>query len=288
MGGAEKASSRNLPLSRNDEHRRAADPPLRKRQLRRHLPRSLGRARRGQRGSRAPGYGEDAWTRRPPISFATCSRDAAKSFFVFNGTAANSLALASMCQSYHSILCHETAHVEADECGAPEFFQRHKGAAHAGAGRQDRSAGVDRMVNKRTDIHYPKPRAISLRAGDGVRHGIRQTDQAIWAKAVLDCLKILWTARALRARGRLARLRAKGSDVAGWDRCAVLRRDEERHPTSAKAVVFSTGNSRGSSTIAASTGATCGCAVTLEITGTRGAWRETFRARRAASAARWP
>ena len=43
-------------------------------------------------------------------------------FFVFNGTAANSLALATCCQSYHSILCHELAHVETDECGAPEFF----------------------------------------------------------------------------------------------------------------------------------------------------------------------
>jgi threonine aldolase len=43
-------------------------------------------------------------------------------FFVFNGTAANSLALASLCQSYHSVICHDYAHVETDECGAPEFF----------------------------------------------------------------------------------------------------------------------------------------------------------------------
>jgi threonine aldolase len=43
-------------------------------------------------------------------------------FFVFNGTAANSLALASLCRSYHSIICQELAHIETDECGAPEFF----------------------------------------------------------------------------------------------------------------------------------------------------------------------
>ncbi|WP_371358677.1 beta-eliminating lyase-related protein, partial [Salmonella sp. E393-2] len=43
-------------------------------------------------------------------------------FFAFNGTAANSLALAALCQSYHSVICSETAHVETDECGAPEFF----------------------------------------------------------------------------------------------------------------------------------------------------------------------
>ena len=43
-------------------------------------------------------------------------------YFVFNGTAANSLALASLCQSYHGVICCDQAHVETDECGAPEFF----------------------------------------------------------------------------------------------------------------------------------------------------------------------
>ena len=43
-------------------------------------------------------------------------------FFVFNGTAANSLAISALCRSYHSVICHETAHIETDECGAPEFF----------------------------------------------------------------------------------------------------------------------------------------------------------------------
>jgi threonine aldolase len=43
-------------------------------------------------------------------------------YFVFNGTAANSLSLASLTQSYNSIICANEAHVETDECGAPEFF----------------------------------------------------------------------------------------------------------------------------------------------------------------------
>ena len=46
----------------------------------------------------------------------------AEVFFVFNGTAANSIALASLCQSYQAVICSDTAHVETDECGAPEFF----------------------------------------------------------------------------------------------------------------------------------------------------------------------
>ncbi len=52
-----------------------------------------------------------------------CSQRDCEVFFVFNGTAANSLALASLCQSYHSgDLRLLTSHIETDECGAPEFF----------------------------------------------------------------------------------------------------------------------------------------------------------------------
>src|SRR5688500_4257781 len=69
-----------------------------------------------------PAYGDDAWTQKATDLIRQVFDTAADVFFVFNGTAANSLALSSLCQSYHSILCAETAHVETDECGAPEFF----------------------------------------------------------------------------------------------------------------------------------------------------------------------
>jgi len=45
-----------------------------------------------------------------------------KFFFTFNGTAANSLSLAALCRSYHSVIAHQLAHIETDECGGPEFF----------------------------------------------------------------------------------------------------------------------------------------------------------------------
>jgi threonine aldolase len=43
-------------------------------------------------------------------------------YFVTTGTAANALALASICPPHGSIYCHRESHVNADECGAPEFF----------------------------------------------------------------------------------------------------------------------------------------------------------------------
>jgi len=44
-------------------------------------------------------------------------------FVVSNGTAANALALAQLCQPFHSVICHEYAHIDNDECGACEFTQ---------------------------------------------------------------------------------------------------------------------------------------------------------------------
>src|SRR5947208_12856231 len=70
----------------------------------------------------AVSYGDDSWTARAADLIREVFETPCEVFFVFNGTAANSLSLASTGQSYHSILCHEVAHVETDECGAPEFF----------------------------------------------------------------------------------------------------------------------------------------------------------------------
>src|SRR5436853_1330764 len=67
-------------------------------------------------------YGNDTWTDKASDLIRDVFETKCEVFFVFNGTAANSLSLASLCQSYHSILCHEMAHVEVAECGAPEFF----------------------------------------------------------------------------------------------------------------------------------------------------------------------
>ena len=70
----------------------------------------------------APAYGDDEWTRQVSDRLREVFATDCDVYFVFNGTAANSLALASLCQSYHSVVCHELAHVETDECGGPEFF----------------------------------------------------------------------------------------------------------------------------------------------------------------------
>jgi threonine aldolase len=111
----------------------------------------------------AVSYGDDSWTARAADLIREVFETDCEVFFVFNGTAANSLALASLCQSYHSILCHETAHVETDECGAPEFFSNGtKVLQVSGDNGKIDPVGIERMVKRRSDIHYPKPRAVSV------------------------------------------------------------------------------------------------------------------------------
>ncbi len=109
-------------------------------------------------------YGTDEWTERACNRLrALFEKPDAEIFFVFNGTAANSLVLASLCQSYHSVICHELSHVETDECGAPEFFSNGtKILTGQGADAKLTPDEVERLILKRTDVHYPKPRVVSL------------------------------------------------------------------------------------------------------------------------------
>ena len=137
-------------------------------------------------------YGDDAWTQKAADLIREVFETHCEVFFVFNGTAANSLSLASMCQSYHSILCHETAHIETDECGAPEFFSNGtKVLFMSGPNGKIAPSEIERMVKKRTDIHYPKPRAVSLTQATELGTVYTPDEiKAIWAKAKSLGLKI--------------------------------------------------------------------------------------------------
>jgi threonine aldolase len=114
-----------------------------------------------------PAYGDDEWTESVCEAMRELFQTDCDVFFVFNGTAANSLALASLCQSYHSVICSNVAHVETDECGGPEFFSNGsklligETADGEDAGKLTPEA-VEALIVKRSDIHYPKPKVVTL------------------------------------------------------------------------------------------------------------------------------
>ena len=70
----------------------------------------------------ASSYGYDAWTVTAEAQLSSLFEREVSAFFVLTGTAANALALSTVCPSYGTVLCHAEAHVNTDECGAPELF----------------------------------------------------------------------------------------------------------------------------------------------------------------------
>ncbi len=108
-------------------------------------------------------YGEDAWTKEASDLIRNIFETDCEVFFAFNGTASNGLALASMCQSYHSVISHRLAHIETDECGGPEFFSNGtKLLTVEGADGKVSPDQLHAIITKRSDIHFPKPRVLSL------------------------------------------------------------------------------------------------------------------------------
>ncbi|HOO69086.1 MAG TPA: low specificity L-threonine aldolase [Bacteroidales bacterium] len=67
-------------------------------------------------------YGEDEYSERAVDLFRSFFGPQTRVFFVFNGTGANVLCLQALTQPYHSVICARTAHINQDECGAPERF----------------------------------------------------------------------------------------------------------------------------------------------------------------------
>ncbi|MEL6216906.1 MAG: beta-eliminating lyase-related protein [Pseudomonadota bacterium] len=71
----------------------------------------------------APAYGADPWSERvEALVRELFEAPEARVFLVATGTAANALALASLCPPWSAIYGHERSHIERDECGAPEFY----------------------------------------------------------------------------------------------------------------------------------------------------------------------
>jgi len=73
-------------------------------------------------GGHAIAYGDDPVTMETTARMKEIFGQESEIFFVFIGTAANVLGLSAVTQSHNAVICPETAHINVDECGAPEKF----------------------------------------------------------------------------------------------------------------------------------------------------------------------
>lgn len=121
---------------------------------------ALARVNRGH----APAYGHDSHTQEARAALQDIFGTDCQVYFVFTGSAANSLAVAHLCRSYELAICHETAHLDLGECGGPEFFSGgSKVLPIAGENGQLDAAGIRAAVETRArDVQYPAPRVVSL------------------------------------------------------------------------------------------------------------------------------
>ena len=111
----------------------------------------------------APSYGEDYWTARVCDRIREIFETDCDVYFVFTGTAANALALAQVCKSFHSIICHQHSHIQTDECGAPEFFTGgSKLLLVRGADGKIDIDQVEALLARHNELHSHKPGAISI------------------------------------------------------------------------------------------------------------------------------
>lgn len=127
-------------------------------------PEVVGALAQAARGT-ASSYGEDPWTARLKAQLGELFETEVAVFPVATGTAANALALAAMTPPFGAVYCHQEAHVNVDECGAPELFTGGaKLVGLAGAdGKLTPAALESALAGAGTgSVHRVQPAALSL------------------------------------------------------------------------------------------------------------------------------
>ena len=116
----------------------------------------------GANDQHALAYGDDEWTLRLEHLFRQHFGDQARVYLVFNGTGANVINIDAMCRSHEAVVCAETAHINVDECGAP---QRVVGCRLLTVDTPDGKLTPQLVATRLHGFgfeHHSQPRAISI------------------------------------------------------------------------------------------------------------------------------
>jgi threonine aldolase len=115
-------------------------------------------ANHGHAGS----YGADGWSERAAERFRRHFGPEARAFAVFNGTAANVLAIDALTRTHEAVICAASAHLNVDECGAPERIAGIKLLTVETEHGKLEVADLDRWQDRRGDEHHVQPRVVSI------------------------------------------------------------------------------------------------------------------------------
>ncbi|MDQ3139697.1 MAG: beta-eliminating lyase-related protein [Pseudomonadota bacterium] len=130
-------------------------------------------------------YDGDRYSARLNGAFSELFERDVTALWVATGTAANALALAALCPPHGSIVCHRDAHIQNDECGAPEFYTHGAKLMLAdGIGAKLSPDGVDALLGTiRDDVHQVQPHAISIT--NATEYGLVYTPDEVAALGAL-------------------------------------------------------------------------------------------------------
>lgn len=109
-------------------------------------------------------YDGDRWSQQLDGAFSELFGTQVRALWVPSGTAANALALAALCPPHGSVICHRDAHIQNDECGAPEFYTHGAKLALAeGVGAKTTPESITAVLDRvQEGVHWVQPHAVSI------------------------------------------------------------------------------------------------------------------------------
>jgi threonine aldolase len=110
----------------------------------------------------AIGYGSDIYTEKANEIFRNQLGGSAEVFFVFNGTAANVLGISGLTRPWNSIITSDSAHIEQDECGAPERFTGCKVLTVETSDGKITTGLLEKHMHGFDFEHHSQPKVISI------------------------------------------------------------------------------------------------------------------------------
>jgi threonine aldolase len=114
-------------------------------------------------GGAQPSYGADEYSKRVEARLREIFETDLDVLLVATGSAANALSLAAMIPPWGGVLCHEEAHINQDECGAPEFYSGGKLLTLPGAAAKlDPATLRTHSLAKMGDVHCTQPTCVSI------------------------------------------------------------------------------------------------------------------------------
>jgi len=130
-------------------------------------------------------YDGDAWSARLDAAFSDLFERRVSAIWVPTGTAANCLALAALCLPFGGVLCHEEAHVQTDEGGAPEFYTHGaKLMTVPGVGAKVTPDALKAKLGAlRNDVHQVQPQALTIT--NATEYGLVYTPEEVAALGAL-------------------------------------------------------------------------------------------------------